>query len=62
MPYGREAGGEVIEGHHADACADAEQLDEMIYEVDPRTRNPPGTLSVRSEGALPPKGKKPGPS
>src|SRR6266478_5202997 len=37
---------EMIEKHYGDARVDAEQLDEMIGELEPPTRNLPGTLPV----------------
>src|SRR5712691_1453135 len=50
---------EMIEKHYGDARVDAAHLDEMIGEFDPSTRNPSGTRSITSEGALRPKARKP---
>jgi len=38
---------------------DAAQLDAMISEFEPPTRNPPGTLPVASDDSLPSKVKEP---
>ena len=49
----------MIEKHYGDARVDAEQLDEMIGELEPPTRNLSGTLpdarrhaAVEGEGTL----------
>ena len=43
----------MIEKHYGDARVDAEQLDEMIGELEPPTRNLPGTLPVARDDSLP---------
>src|SRR5437870_529526 len=50
---------EMIEKHYGDARVDAEQLDEMIGELEPPTRNLPGTLPVARDDSLPSKVKEP---
>ena len=47
------------EKHYGDACVDAEQLDEMIGELEPPTRNLSGTLPNASDNSLPSKVKEP---
>ena len=49
----------MIEKHYGDARVDAEQLDEMIGELEPPTRNLPGTLPVARDDSLPSKVKEP---
>src|SRR5205807_9816985 len=50
---------EMIEKHYGDARVDAEQLDEMIGELEPPTRNLPGTLPVASDDSPPSQVKEP---
>jgi hypothetical protein len=50
---------EMIEKHYGDARVAAEQLDEMIGEFEPPTRNLSGTLPDASNDPLPPKVKEP---
>ena len=50
---------EMIEKHYGDARVDAVHLDKMIGELDPSTRNPPGTLSGAPDRASTRRTKKP---
>ena len=50
---------EMIEKHYGDARVDAEQLDEMIGELEPPTRNLPGTLPDARDDSLPSRVKEP---
>src|SRR3989442_760834 len=50
---------EMIEKHYGDARVDAEQLDEMIGELEPPTRNLSGTLPDADDDPLPSKVKEP---
>jgi len=50
---------ETAEKHYGDARVDAVHLDELIREFELPTRNPPGTLPVASDDALPSKTKEP---
>ena len=49
----------MIEKHYGDARVDAEQLDEMIGDLEPPTRNLSGTLPDASDDSLPSKVKEP---
>ena len=49
----------MIEKHYGDTRVDAEQLDEMIGEFEPPTRNLSGTLPDASDDSLPSKVKEP---
>ena len=50
---------EMIEKHYGDARVDAEQLDEMIGELEASTRNLSGTLPDVRDDSLPSKVKEP---
>ena len=50
---------ERIEKHHGDARVDADQLDEMIGELESPTGNLPGTLPDAGDDSLPSKVKEP---
>ena len=50
---------EMIEKHYGDARVDAEQLDEMIGELEPPTRTLPGTLPDARDDSLPARVKEP---
>ena len=50
---------EMIEKHYGDARVDADQLDEMIGELESPTGNLPGTLPDAGDDSLPSKVKEP---
>jgi len=50
---------EMIEKHYGDARVDADQLDEMIGELESPTGNLPGTLPDADDDSLPSKVKEP---